>query len=428
LGPEASCSIRVYDSLRRQVVPLPLSVDPEGGSAGLLRLYVCGVTPYDSGHMGHAFSFSAFDHLVRWAEASGVRVRYVQNVTDVDDPLFERARKAGIPWDVLAKEQLESFVADMTALGWRPPDVMPLVSKEIPVILAAVNQLVDAGFAYQTDDVYFDQSRYPGYGELSHGTRRSMLRKLRDEGLLGEVGPGAKRDALDFQLWRRSLPDEPAWPSRYGNGRPGWHIECTAMSMRYLGEQVDVHGGGRDLRFSHHESERAQSESLTGCVPFARAWMHTGMVRYGGHKMSKSLGNLVVVREALERAPAAALRLHLASHRYRSDWTFRWEGLADAARLTARLAELLGGGGGGGTATGGGRAGPDEHLGAGEGRALGRTAVGAAGDLISEFSAALDDDLDTPRGVRALRAAVRRRDAAAAAWMAAILCGSASLT
>jgi len=271
-------------------------------------------------------------------------------------------------------------------------------------------------------------SRYPGYGELSHGTRRSMLRKLREEGLLGEVGPGAKRHALDFQLWRRSQPDEPAWPSRYGNGRPGWHIECSAMAMRYLGEQVDVHGGGRDLRFSHHESERAQSESLTGCVPFARAWMHTGMVRYSGHKMSKSLGKLVVVREALERAPAAALRLYLASHRYRTDWTFRWEGLADAARLTARLAGLLGGGGGGGTATGGGRAGPVGQPGEGDGPALGRRPVGAAEDLIAEFSAALDDDLDTPRGVRALRAAVRRRDAAAAAWMAAILCGDASLT
>jgi len=410
------------------MVPLPLSADPEQGKGGLLRLYVCGVTPYDSGHMGHAFTFCAFDYLVRWAEASGIRVRYVQNVTDVDDPLFERARRTSVRWDELAERQLRSFVAEMTALGWRPPDVMPLVSTEIPVILAAVDRLVDAGFAYQTKDVYFDVSRYPGYGELSHATRRSMLRKLRDEDLLGEVGPGAKRDALDFQLWRRSEPDEPAWPSRYGEGRPGWHIECTAMAMRYLGEQVDVHGGGRDLRFSHHESERAQSESLTGCVPFARAWMHTGMVRYAGHKMSKSLGNLVVVREALERAPAAALRLYLASHRYRTDWTFRWEGLAGAARLTARLAKLLGGGGGGGTATGGGRAGPAGPLGVGDRRGLGRNPVGAADDLIVEFSAAMDDDLNTPRAVRALRAAVRRRDAAAAARMAAILCGDASLT
>ena len=423
MGPESSCSIRVYDGLRQQVVPLPVSQDPERRGGSLLKLYVCGVTPYDSGHIGHAFTFSAFDHLARWAEACGVRVRYVQNVTDVDDPLFERARRLGVPWNDLARGQVESFVADMALLGWRPPDVMPLVSKEVPAILTAVDRLVDGGFTYQTDAVYFDVSRYPGYGQLWHGSRRSMLRKLRDEGLLGHVGPGAKRDALDFQLWRPSLPDEPAWPSRHGEGRPGWHIECTAMSMRYLGEQVDVHGGGRDLRFSHHESERAQSESLTGCVPFSRAWMHTGMVRYGGHKMSKSLGNLVVVQEALERAPAAALRLYLASHRYRTDWTFRWEGLADAARLTARLSELLGGGGGGGTATGGGRAGP-----AGPAGRLGlRPAEGAAQDLVAEFSAAMDDDLDTPRAVRALRAATRRRDAAAAAWMAGILCGDASL-
>jgi cysteinyl-tRNA synthetase len=235
------------------------------------------------------------------------------------------------------------------------------------------------------------------------------------------VGPGGKRDPLDFALWRPSGEDEPAWPSDFGPGRPGWHIECSAMSMRYLGPQVDVHGGGRDLVFSHHESERAQSESLTGCVPFARAWMHTGMVRYQGHKMSKSLGNLVVVKETLERAPAAAVRLYLASHRYRRDWDFRWEGLASAARLTARLSALIGGGGGGG-------AGPEPEAGSG-GDAGGRFEIpGAAEDLVEEFAAALDDDLDTPRAVRVLRAAVRRQDAAAASWMTSILCGSASLT
>src|SRR6202011_5183594 len=189
---------------------------------------------------------------------------------------------------------------------------------------------------------------------------------------------GGKHDPLDFALWRRSAEDEPAWPSDFGPGRPGWHIECSAMSMRYLGPQVDVHGGGRDLVFSHHESERAQSESLTGCVPFARAWMHTGMVRYGGHKMSKSLGNLVVVKETLERAPAAAVRLYLASHSYRRDWDFRWEGLASAARLTARLSALTGGGGGGG-------AGPQPGAGSG-GDVGGRLRVpGAATELVEEF-------------------------------------------
>jgi L-cysteine:1D-myo-inositol 2-amino-2-deoxy-alpha-D-glucopyranoside ligase len=418
LSPETACSIRVFDSLRQAVVPLPLSDDPERPGGRMLKLYVCGVTPYDSGHMGHAFTFGAFDVLVRWVEASGFRVRYVQNVTDVDDPLFDRARRDGVRWDELAGDQVRAFRSDMAALGWRPPDVMPLVSTEIPTILTAVDGLSEAGYTYQTDSVYFDVSRYPGYGELSHRSRRSMLRKLREEGLLGEVGPGHKRDALDFPVWRPSQPDEPAWPSRYGEGRPGWHIECSAMSMRYLGEQVDVHGGGRDLAFSHHESERAQSESLTGCVPFSRAWMHAGMVRYGGHKMSKSLGNLVVVREALERAPAAALRLYLASHRYRTDWSFRWEGLAGAARLAARLADLVGGGGGGGTASTGGGAGPTP---------LGREGAGAP-DLVGEFAAAMDDDLDTPRAVRALRAALRAKDAAAVRAMREVLLGTAALS
>jgi L-cysteine:1D-myo-inositol 2-amino-2-deoxy-alpha-D-glucopyranoside ligase len=418
LSPEASCSIRVFDSLRRSLVRLPLSEDPERPGGRLLRLYVCGVTPYDSGHMGHAFTFCVFDVLARWVEASGFRVSYVQNVTDVDDPLFERARRDGVRWDELAAEQVRALRSDMAALGWRPPDVMPHVSGEIATVLEAVERLAAAGYAYQTDAVYFEASRYPGYGALSRRSRRSMISKLRDEGLLGEVGPGHKRDELDFPLWRPSAPDEPAWPSPFGEGRPGWHIECSAMAMRYLGEQLDLHGGGRDLLFSHHESERAQSETLTGCVPFARAWMHTGMVRYGGHKMSKSLGNLVVVQEALERAPAAALRLYLASHRYRSDWTFRWEGLASAARLTARLADLVGGGGGGGAAGAGGGAGPAPGLG---------RPAGGDGDLVAEFAAALDDDLDTPRALRALRAAVARRDAAAAAWMAGILCGTAAL-
>src|SRR5207249_2978733 len=211
-----------------------------------------------------------------------------------------------------------------------------------------------------------------------------------------------------------SAADEPAWPSPYGPGRPGWHIECSAMSMRYLGEQLDVHGGGRDLIFSHHESERAQSESLTGCVPFARAWMHTGMVRYDGRKMSKSLGNLVTVGETLRRAPAAAVRLYLVSHRYRRDWAFRWDGLARAAALADRLAELVGGGGGGAGPKGGGPAG-------------GKAPRGADRDLVAEFSTALDDDLDTPRAVRTLRAALERKDATAARWMLGILCGDAAL-
>ncbi|HEX6350412.1 MAG TPA: cysteine--tRNA ligase [Candidatus Dormibacteraeota bacterium] len=397
----APARLRVFDSLSRRVIPVPLAP----GSPPSLSLYVCGVTPYDAGHLGHAFTFCHFDVLVRWLEVCGVRVRYVQNVTDVDDPLFERARRDGVAWDSLAAREVRAFLADMDALGWRRPDVMPHVSTEIPGILDAVRALDRGGFAYQTDAVYFDASRFKSYGALSHRTRRSMVRKLRDEGMLGVVDPGHKRDALDFPLWRRSAVDEPAWDTEeFGPGRPGWHIECSAMAMRYLGPVIEVHGGGRDLAFSHHESERAQSQSLTGKDVFARAWMHTGMVRYEGRKMSKSLGNLVVVAQCLERAPAAAVRLYLASHHYRRDWTFRWEGLDRATALAARVRTLVG-----------------VRRGAGAGPAAGGK------ELVERFRDALDDDLDTPTAVRVLRQAVRERDAAAAGWMLGVVAGTAAL-
>ena len=392
---EPALRLRVRDTRTEKKVRL---APQNKGGRQTLTLYVCGVTPYDSGHMGHAFTFSMFDVLVRFVESGGVRMRYVQNVTDIDDPLFERARRDKEDWKVLAERETAVHVRDMTALGWRPPDVMPRVSEEIGRIKTAATKLHASGYAYRTDALYFDVSRYRGYGRLSHRTRQSMLRKLREEGLLGTVGPGAKRDALDFPLWRSSAPDEPSWPSKFGPGRPGWHIECSAMAMRYLGDQIDIHGGGRDLKFSHHESERAQSESLTGKRPFAKAWVHTGLVRYEGRKMSKSLGNLVKVSQALTRAPAAAVRIYLVSHRYQRDWDFEWAGLSKSARLIERARAVL------------------KHAG-GE----------ASPALIEEFTAALADDLDTPRAVRALRLAVRRRDAAAVRWMLGILAGTASL-
>jgi L-cysteine:1D-myo-inositol 2-amino-2-deoxy-alpha-D-glucopyranoside ligase len=395
MAPAVATRMRVYDTLSRRLVPLPLATE---NGRPLLRLYVCGVTPYESGHMGHAFTFCAFDILVRHLEATGVRVRYVQNVTDVDDPLFERARRDGVDWKDLAEREEAALVRDMARLGWRPPDLMPRVSEEIPGILAAAEALAAKGYAYPAADgtLYFEASRYAGFGQLSQRSRRSMLAKLRDEELLGVKGPGAKRDWLDFPLWRPSAPDEPAWASAYGAGRPGWHIECSAMAMRHLGEQVEIHGGGRDLTFSHHESERAQSESLTGCAPFARAWLHAGLVRYQGRKMSKSLGNLVNIGQALERASPAGLRVYLASHHYRRDWSFTWAGLEAAERLVRRVASL---------------------------------AVDAqpARELAAAFDAALDADLDTPEALRVLRRAVAMKDGSAARRMLDVLAGSASL-
>lgn len=386
--------LRVRDTLTNRKV----RVVPRGKK---LALYVCGITPYDSGHIGHAFTFLIFDVLVRFLEANGVPVRYVQNVTDVDDPLFAKARYLGVNWRELADHETKVFIRDMKSLGWRLPDVMPRVSQEIKPILAAAQALYNAGFAYRTDALYFDTSKYRRFGQLSRLSRRSMLRRLRAENLLGAVGRNAKRDALDFPLWRPSAPDEPSWRSKFGDGRPGWHIECSSMAMRYLGEQIDIHGGGRDLVFSHHESERAQSEALTGKVPFARAWMHIGMVRYQGRKMSKSLGNLVRVSQTLEQAPAAAVRLYLVSHPYRRDWDFEWEGLARMKRLMERIRALL---------------------------SQGSPKAPPSAKLMAEFNAALADDLDTPRAVRALRAALRQRDAAALRRMLDVLVGTASLS
>ena len=436
--PDANLRLRVHDTLSRRKVRIEPSADK---GRKVLRLYVCGVTPYESGHMGHAFTFCTFDILVRFVETSGVRVRYVQNITDVDDPLFERARRDGIDWRDLVAQEVAVHIRDMDALGWRRPDVMPRVSEEIEPILRAATQLHSRRYAYQSDALYFDVSRFPRYGQLSHRTRLSMIRKLKEEALLGTVGPGAKRDALDFPLWRSSAPGEPAWPSRFGGGRPGWHIECSAMAMRYLGEQLDIHGGGRDLAFSHHESERAQSESLTGKVPFARTWMHTGLVRYGGRKMSKSLGNLVLISQALERAPAAAVRLYLASHRYGRDWEFSWSGLAQAARLAERLRVLLAGEPARGVPAGkgfarrrqGGSPPSIYELGAAPsakaGRVVPKKGMSAGGRrLQAQFTAALADNLDTPRAVRVLRAAVHEGEAEAARWMLSLLAGTASLT
>jgi L-cysteine:1D-myo-inositol 2-amino-2-deoxy-alpha-D-glucopyranoside ligase len=391
---------RVHDTLTERRIRFEPAQKP-------LTLYVCGVTPYDSGHMGHAFTFSMFDVLVRFLESNGVRVKYVQNITDVDDPLFERARRDKIDWRDLAGRETQVHIRDMTALGWRPPDVMPRVSQEIEQILSAASKLDALGYTYRTDALYFDASKYRGYGRLSRLSRRSMVRKLRHEEMLGEVGPNAKRDQLDFPLWRPSAPDEPAWPSKFGDGRPGWHLECTAMSMHYLGPQIDIHGGGRDLEFSHHESERAQSESLTGKAPFARAWVHTGLVRYQGHKMSKSLGNLVKVSQTLQMAPAAAVRLYLVSHRYGRDWNFEWKGVTRAARLVERMRKLLA---------------DDARF------ARKRPQPEPDPKLMAEFNAALADNLDTPRAVRAMRAAVRQRDAAAVRAMKEVLLGSAAMS
>ncbi|MEX0625447.1 MAG: cysteine--tRNA ligase [Chloroflexota bacterium] len=329
-------TLRLFDAQRGELVPFaPIGPGPVG-------LYVCGVTPYDTGHLGHAFTYLSFDVLHRYLEYLGHRVVYVQNVTDVDDDMLQRARESDEDYLVLGNRHLTTFLAEMAALNWLPPDRLPRATEHIPQMLDQIERLVASGHAYPADGhVYFSVNSWPTYGEVSKLSRDEMLPLALERGSRPEM-PG-RRDPLDFVLWQPSLSDEPAWESPWGPGRPGWHIECSAMSIAYLGNHFEIHGGGSDLAFPHHESEIAQAEAATGQRPFVEWWMHAGMVRYENDKMSKSLGNLVLVRDLLRSFSGDAIRLYLVSHHYRTEVTFRLADL-EAAAVTAahlRMANLV---------------------------------------------------------------------------------------
>ncbi|HEX5616714.1 MAG TPA: cysteine--tRNA ligase, partial [Acidimicrobiia bacterium] len=355
--------VRLFDTAHRKVVPF------EPGP--VVRMYVCGITPYDSTHLGHAATYLAYDLLVRRLEDLGHEVRMVRNVTDVDDSILPKARELGIPYLELAESELARFHSDMEALEMRPPVAEPRATEAIPGIVHMVNQLLDSGHAYLTHGtVYFDVSTFPRFGELSHYSADHMVRLARARG--GKPDDPHRRDPLDFVLWQPSLADEPAWRAPFGVGRPGWHVECSVMAMENLGGTLDLHGGGTDLIFPHHECEIAQSESITG-VQFSRHWMHSAMVNYEGEKMSKSLGNLVFVSDLVKAADPRAIRLALLRHHYRSglEWydTDLEEGNALLHRLLAAAERDDG---------------PDP-----------RPFAAAVRD-------ALDDDLDTPRALDTL--------------------------
>jgi L-cysteine:1D-myo-inositol 2-amino-2-deoxy-alpha-D-glucopyranoside ligase len=303
---------------------------------GPVGLYVCGVTPYDTGHLGHAFTYVSFDILHRYLEYLGHHVRYVQNVTDVDDDMLRQARETGEDYLALGNRHLTTFLTEMASLNWLPPDVIPRATQHIPEVLALIARLTQRGCAYVAEGhVYFSIDAWPSYGELSGIPREAMLPIANERGNDPEM-PG-KRDPLDFVLWQRSAPDEPSWDSPWGPGRPGWHIECSAMSMRHLGNRFEIHGGGADLIFPHHECELAQSEAATGERPFVGWWMHAGMLRHEGEKMSKSLGNLVLVRDLLRSYPADAIRHYLVSHHYRTEVDYDEDDLKSSAKMAARL-------------------------------------------------------------------------------------------
>jgi L-cysteine:1D-myo-inositol 2-amino-2-deoxy-alpha-D-glucopyranoside ligase len=306
------------------------------GTDGVVTMYVCGITPYDATHLGHAATYLLFDLVQRLARDAGLTVRYVQNVTDVDDPLLERAVATGEDWVALAERETDLFRQDMAALRILPPDHYIGAVEAIPDIVDTVLELRDRSAAYDLDgDLYFSVAAAPHFGEVGHYSVEEMVRLSAERG--GDPDRPGKKDPLDSLLWQAARPEEPAWESPLGHGRPGWHVECAAIAMRHLGATVDVNGGGSDLVFPHHEMGASQASVVTGEWPFARAFVHQGMVGYEGEKMSKSRGNLVFVsRLRADGVDPMAIRLALLAHEQGTDWEWHDDELDLAVRRLAR--------------------------------------------------------------------------------------------
>lgn len=330
-------TIRLYDTARQAVVPF----EPEH----LVTMYTCGITPYDATHLGHAWVYVNYDVLTRRLIDMGHEVRCVRNVTDVDDPLFAKARELGVHYLDLAAKEETRFKGDMEALNVLPVHAEPRASSAIPDIRKFIGMVLDHGYAYQAGgSVYFDVAKFPSFGSVSHYSREQMLALARERG--GDVDNPHKRDALDFVLWQPSKHDEPSWETTWGAGKPGWHIECSALALRELGvNTIDLHGGGGDLIFPHHECERAQSEAATG-QPFVRHWMHVGLVWMDGHKMSKSLGNLVFIDKLRTQYDPRAIRIGILDHPYRHDWHWETDLMPNSAERLDRWTKGLDGEGG----------------------------------------------------------------------------------
>ena len=365
--------MRLYDTARKEIVPF--------APGHTVTMYTCGITPYDATHIGHAATYLTYDVLQRRLRDLGHETRCVRNITDVDDDILAKAREIGVHYLDLAAGETARFESDMKSLGLLECWSEPRATSAIADIRKFIGKVLDRGHAYEAGGaVYFDIHSYGGFGDLSGMSRAEMIAAARERG--GNPEDPNKRDPLDFVLWQPSLPDEPDWGSLWGRGRPGWHIECSTLAMRDLNTPtIDLHGGGSDLIFPHHECERAQSEAATG-QPFVRHWMHQAMVCYEGEKMSKSLGNLVFVSELLKDWDPRAIRLAVLEHHYRQSW--EWEdGVMDAA--TERLERW-------------------QSTGNGDG-------------ALDEVRAALDDDLGTPAAAEAIDTAVSKGDGVSEAAM-----------
>lgn len=338
-----------------------------------VSIYVCGITPYDTTHLGHAFTYTSADILIRYLESKGLVVRYAQNVTDIDDDILRKAKEVGEDWLEVGNRWTRHFIQDMQSLNVRPPDFFPRATDAIPEIIEWVEKLLESGVAYESSgNVYYSVDKWNAFGNLSDIPRNKMLTVANERG--NRPDDQNKHDPLDFVLWQAQAPGEPAWNSPWGPGRPGWHIECSTLSTKYLGNTVDIHSGGADLCFPHHECEIAQVEPVTGEKPFVRFWMHAAMVYHDGEKMSKSLGNLVWVRELLKEYTADALRLYLGRHHYRQEWSYSEQELEVAAREAALVEEAI-------------------KLDSGKGKVL------EARIFWQDFDAAMENDLDTPGAV-----------------------------
>ncbi len=339
-----------------------------------VKMYVCGINPYADAHIGHGMSYIIFDVVRRYLEYRGYKVKHVENVTDVEDNIINHANRQGITVRELTEKFTLRYFEDMDALNILRPHHTPKATETIPEIINMTQGLVEKGYAYAVEgNVYFRVGKLADYGKLS---KRSL--KQMKAGARVEVGE-AKEDPMDFVLWKAAKPDEPSWDSPWGKGRPGWHIECSAMSVKYLGEQIDIHGGGQDLVFPHHENEIAQSESYTGKKPFVKYWMHNGLLQMDAEKMSKSLGNLITIRDALKKYTADGMRVFILSSYYRSPLTYTDEAIEAAQAGAERLA-----------------------------RVANRESHGGGGKELDEkpyrqrFLDAMDDDFNTPQALAAL--------------------------
>jgi cysteinyl-tRNA synthetase len=348
-----------------------------------VRMYVCGVTVYDLSHIGHGRSAIVFDVMRRYLKHRGHAVKFIKNFTDIDDKIIRKANQEGVSAQEISERYIEEYRTDMASLGVAPADIEPKATEHVPQMIALIERLIAKGVAYPVEgDVYFEVRRFPGYGKLSGKNLEEL-----QAGARVEVDE-RKRDPMDFALWKATKPGEPSWKSPWGQGRPGWHIECSAMAMQYLGEVLDVHGGGEDLIFPHHENEIAQSEAATG-KPFARYWLHNGFVNLAAEKMSKSLGNTLTIKDLVRRHDPEALRLYLLGTHYRHPLEFGDERIVEAGRALARLRSLK-----------------DE---ADRIASRGTPAPGPDHGLFDEvaahrarFEAAMDDDFNTPQALGVL--------------------------